>query len=127
MQLIARDVLIHRFVPDEGEPSTAVRVTHRTNRTEVINEETVSPRDNLRRALAELVAILNPHPDHIREPRLQLFDEVTLKLPESTQDGRILEMKWNFTSREWFYFVECRNTHASGEYVIADLQLFEEV
>ncbi|TWU44521.1 hypothetical protein Poly51_60870 [Rubripirellula tenax] len=126
MIIVAKDVLVHRFVPDEGAPSAAVRVAHRTERVEVINEDTVSPRDNLRLALKTLVQKLNPHPDHIGTPKLYLFDEVTLKLPESTQDGKITEMTWNFTRHHWQYYVECRNSHASGTYDFADLQLFEE-
>ncbi len=127
MQLVARDVIVHRFIPDDGSESTAVRITHRSDRTTCINEETLSPRDNLRRAIARLLDELNPNPDHIGRSQLFLFDDVTLKLPNSTQDGQIREMKWNFTTRQWQYFVECRNAHASGEYDFADLQLFEEV
>ncbi|QDT04747.1 hypothetical protein K227x_31420 [Rubripirellula lacrimiformis] len=126
MHLVSKDILIHRFVPDDGAPTAAVRVTHRTERKDAICNATISPHDNLRTAMAELVEKLNPHPDHIGRPKLLMFDEVTLKLPESTQDGLITEMLWNFTRSQWQYFVKCRNDHASGVYDFADLQLFEE-
>ncbi len=126
MQLFSDDVLIHRFVPDDGNSCAAVRVTHRTEHTEVVNEETVCPRENLRRSLRQLLAALNPHPDHIGRPALYLHDDVIVLLPTATHDGKIVKMMWDFTTREWQYFVACKNHNASRWYVLADLELFEE-
>ena len=56
MQLLANEIKIFAFTPDDGSESAAIRVVHRTNQEEFINNETTSQRENLRRGLLEMVA-----------------------------------------------------------------------
>jgi hypothetical protein len=126
VQLLATDIEIHAFTPDDGTESAAIKVVHRTERQEVVNNETDSQSVNLRRALQRLVATMNPNPDHIPLPKLTLFDPVRVKLPESVHDGEIARISWDYTREEWKYFVECPNQNVSTWYVAADLDLLEE-
>lgn len=126
MQLIAEDIAIHLFTPDDGSESAAIKVVHRTNHQEAVNNDTESQRDNLRGALKQLIASMNPNPDHIPPPQLLLFDRVRVNLPQSTHDGQVVRVSWDFPRLEWRYFVECPQQVVTGWYVEADLELMDE-
>ena len=126
VQLLATDIAIHAFTPDDGTESAAIKVVHRTAHEEVVNNETPSQRENLRRALAQLVASMNPNPDHIPAPKLILFDRVRVRLPESVHEGEVARISWDFTRGEWKFYVECPNHLVSTWYVLADLDLLED-
>lgn len=126
MELQDTDFQIRRFFPDDGSTSAAIKLLHRTDQAEVMCDQTPCPVENLRRAVAKMTSDLNPNPATIREPSLLLFDEVTVKLPESTQFGRITRAAWDFKCAQWNYFVQCQNDHSSAWYELADLQLFKE-
>ncbi len=126
MHLIAEDIAIQLFTPDDGSESAAIKVVHRTSKKEAVNNDTVSQRDNLRRALLQLIASMNPNPDHISPPQFLLFDKVRVSLPQSAHDGQVVRVSWDFPRSEWRYFVECPKHVVTGWYVAADLDLLEE-
>lgn len=126
MQLSNTDILIHAFTPDDGSESAAVKVSHKTMREEVVNNETISPRHNLRLALFQLVEKMNPNPANIPNPRLVPFDHVQVNLPQSVHEGEVTRLSWDFPRREWRYFVECPNRAVSTWYVLADLDQVDE-
>ena len=126
MQLLSSDIAIHAFTPDDGSESAAIKVVHRTAREEIVNNETPSQRENLRRALMQLIAATNPNPEHIPPPTLILFDRVRVNLPESVHEGEVSRLSWDFTRGEWKFFVDCPNHLVSSWYVLADLDLLEE-
>lgn len=122
MELIAEDIVVHSFVPDDGSSSSAIKVQHRTTRQEYSNSDTDSQRENMRRAMRQLIEAMNPNPDLIPQPILLPFDRVRVKLPESTHDGLIERISWDFPREEWKYFVQCGHDGASSWYADADLQ-----
>lgn len=126
MQLLAEDISIHLFAPDDGTESAAIKVVHRTNHKQFVNNDTLSKRENLRRALRQMIAALNPNPDHIPLPPLLLFDRVRVNLPQSTHDGQVVRINWDFPRSEWRYFVECPKEVVSDWYVAADLDLMDD-
>jgi len=126
VHLIAEDIAIQLFTPDDGSESAAIKVVHRTSHKEAVNNDTVSQRDNLRRAVKQLIASMNPNPEHIPPPSFLLFDRVRVKLPQSTHDGRVVRVSWDFPRSEWRYFVECPKQVVTGWYVAADLDLLDE-
>ncbi len=123
MHLLADDILIHAFTPDDGSQSAAIKIAHRTSRQEVVNRDTGSQVENCRRALQQLVASMNPNPEHIPAPKLILFDQVRVRLPESVHEGKIQRISWDFPRNEWKFFVECPKQVVSNWYVAADLDL----
>lgn len=125
MQLLASDILIHAFTPDDGSSSAAIKIVHRTGRQEVINHDTDSQRENLRRAVLAMVAKLNPNPELIPPPALLLFEQVRVHLPQSVHEGQIARISWDFARGEWTYFVECASPLVSTWYVQADLSVLE--
>ena len=121
MQLLAHDIVIHAFVPDDGSDSAAIRVIHRTSRQEAISNDTDSQWHNFRSALYELLALMNPNPDHIPVPKLVLFDHVRVRLPQSVHEGQVTRLSWDFTRSEWQYYVQCPKEVVSTWYIGADL------
>jgi len=123
MQLISQEIAIHAFTPYDGSLSTAIKVVHRTSRQEAMNDETPSQIENLRRAMLELLNLMNPNPDHIKVPKLMIYDVVRVRLPDSFQDGRIDKLAWDFKRRDWKYYVECKLRVVSAWYERADLEI----
>lgn len=126
VQLIADDISVHAFSPDDGSQSAAIKVKHRTSHHQVINNDTASQRENLRRGLRDLLASMNPNPDRIPDSKLMLFDSVRVLLPQSVHVGEIRRISWDFNSHEWKYFVECPNRAVTTWYVGADLEQVDE-
>lgn len=126
MQLLAQEISIHAYSPDDGSDSAAIKVLHRTSRQEAISNDTDSQWHNFRRALQALIAQMNPNPDHIPPPRLILFDQVRVNLPQSVHEGKITKLSWDFARTEWQYFVECPNAAVSTWYILADLHWLDE-
>ena len=123
MELGSHEVVIHRFVPDDENDCAAVRVTHKASRTQVINDDTVSQRENLRRAMTILCEKINPNPAHIEPPGYMMFDQVKVRLPDSLHEGEITKILWDFTPSRWKYYVDCHNDHLSRWYDADDLTL----
>ncbi len=126
MQLLAEDISIHAFVPDDGGDSAAIKVLHRTSRQEAISGDTDSQWHNFRRALIELLGKINPNPDHIPLPKLVLHDRVRVTLPQSVHEGQITRLSWDFPRSEWQYFVKCPNEAVSTWYIGADLTWLDQ-
>ena len=126
MQVLAEDIAIHAFEPDDGGESSAVRVLHRTMRQEAINSDTNSQWHNFRAALRELLAKINPNPDHIPASKLLLYDHVRVSLPQSVHEGQITRLSWDFRRTEWQYFVKCPNEAVTTWYIGADLTWLDE-
>jgi hypothetical protein len=126
VHLLAEDIVVHAFTPDDGSQSNAIKVVHRTSRQEVVNADTNSQKENLRRALHRLIESMNPNPEHIPRPKLLLFDRVQVNLPESVHGGQIAQISWDFPRNEWEYYVECPQAVVSTWYVAADLELLED-
>ncbi len=126
MELIATDFAVHLFTPDDGSESSAIKVVHRPSHREVINDETVSQLDNMRSGLFELIAIMNPSPDSIRQPKFVLFDRVFARLPETVHEGEITRISWDFVSKEWKYYVQCPQKTVTQWYFAADLDLIDD-
>ena len=123
MQLIAQELAIHSLTPYDGTKSPAIKVVHRTSREEAVNNDTALQTENLRRAILALLEKMNPNPDHIKLPKLVIYDTVRVRLPDSFQDGRIDRVAWDFKRKEWKYYAACKNTVASAWYEAADLEL----
>ena len=123
MQLIAQELAIHSLMPYDGTKSSAIKVVHRTSREEAENNDTPLQTENLRRAILLLLQKMNPNPDHIKNPKLVIYDTVRVRSPDSFQDGRIDRIAWDFKRKEWNYYVTCKNTIASTWYEAADLEL----
>jgi hypothetical protein len=123
MELIADDISVFLFVPDDGSNSTAVKVVHRPSHRQVIEGASGSQCENFRQGLFELMQLLNPNPDQIRVPRFAPFDLVTVKLPETVHDGKITRLAWDFVSKEWKYYVQCPQRAVTQWYFAADLRL----
>ena len=123
MQLIAQELAIHSLMPYDGTKSPAIKVVHRTSREEAVNNDTAVQTENLRRAILALLEKMNPNPDHIKLPKLVIYDTVRVRLPDSFQDGRIDRIAWDFKRKEWKYYAACKNTVASAWYEAADLEL----
>ena len=123
MQLIAQELAIHSLMPYDGTNSPAIKVVHRTSREEAVNNDTAVQTENLRRAILALLEKMNPNPDHIKLPKLVIYDTVRVRLPDSFQDGRIDRVAWDFKRKEWKYYAACKNTVASAWYEAADLEL----
>jgi len=121
MELIADDIAIHVFVPDDASDSAKVKVVHRQSHQEVVNSESGSQRDNMRTGLLELIQMINPNPNNIRKPRLVLFDLVTVRLADTVHDGEITRQAWDFVSKEWKYYVQCPQRAVTQWYFAADL------
>ena len=126
MELIADDIAIHVFVPDDGSESAAVKVVHRPSQQEVVNDESASQRDNMRTGLFDLIQLINPNPDHIRRPKLLLFDPVSVRLPDTVHDGEITRLAWDFVSKEWKYYVQCSQRAVTQWYFAADLERLDD-
>jgi hypothetical protein len=126
MQLIAQEISIHALTPYDGSTSAAIKVVHRTLRDEATNDDTASQKENLRRAVRQLIQSMNPNPEHITIPSLVIFDSVRVQLPNSHHDGQIKKIAWDFTRREWKYFVACHRRVVSAWYELADLQSLED-
>jgi len=126
MQLLAHEISIHALTPYDGSTSAAIKVVHRTLRDEATNDDTASQKENLRRAVRQLIQSMNPNPEHITIPSLVIFDSVQVQLPESYHDGRIERIRWDFTRREWKYFVACHRKFVSAWYELADLQPLDD-
>ncbi len=125
MELGSHEVVIHRFVPNDGNNCSAVKVVHKTSRSEVLNDDTVSQRENLRRAMTILCNKINPNPAHIESPRYMMFDHVKVRLPQSFHEGDIVKIHWDFTPSRWKYYVDCHNEHISAWYDADDLRIEE--
>ncbi len=123
MQLIAQELAIHSLMPYDGTQSAAIKVVHRTSREEAENNDTPLQRENLRRAILGLLQKMNPNPDHIKIPKLVIYDTVRVRLPDSFQDGSIDRVAWDFKRKEWKYYVACKQTVASSWYEAADLEV----
>jgi hypothetical protein len=108
---------------DDDHPSTAIRVEHRHSGSVVENNDTNSPRENLRRALASLVKQTNPKPSVVTSPNFFPFDLVIVRMPESTQQGFVRGIDFDYKIRRWKYDVACNQSHADGVYDAADLDL----
>jgi hypothetical protein len=121
VQLLADEIAIHAFIPDDGSESAAVKITHRTSQHEVINHDTNSQWHNFRHGLFALIASINPNPDHIPPPKLVLFDHVRVNLPQSVHEGQITRLSWDYARSEWQYFVQCPKEVVSTWYIAADL------
>lgn len=126
MELIADDIAIHVFVPDDGSGSAKVKVVHRPSHQEVINNESDSQRDNMRTGLLELIQMINPNPNNIRKPKLVLFDQVKVRLPDTVHDGEITRQAWDFVSKEWKYYVQCPKRAVTQWYFLADLDRLDD-
>ena len=126
MELIATDFAIHVFDPDDGSESAAVKVVHRPSHQEVVNDETMSQWDNMRSGLFQLIELINPNRDQIRQPRLVLFDTVSVRLAETTHEGEVTRISWDFVSKEWKYYVQCSQRAVTQWYFIADLDLIDD-
>ncbi|MDA8743512.1 hypothetical protein N9N28_02660 [Rubripirellula amarantea] len=127
MEINAEDIAIRLFVPDDQSESAAIKLTHKKNREEVIYDQTISQRENLRRALKALCERMNPHPDHIEAPALFLYDDVRIHLPESVHQGVITKQSWDYVAKRWKYFVDCHNHTISAWYDFDDLILDEPI
>lgn len=123
MQLMAQELTIHSLTRYDGTPSPAIKVVHRTSRDTAENCETPLQTENLRRAILSLLGKMNPNPDHIKIPKLVIYDAVRVRLPDSFQDGRIERVAWDFKRKEWNYYVKCKHVVASTWYESADLEL----
>lgn len=123
MQLMAQELAIHSLTPYDGSKSAAIKVVHRTSREEAENCDTPLQTENLRRAVLALMQKMNPNPDHIKAPKLVIYDTVRVRLPDSFQDGRIDRVAWDFKRKEWKYYVACKHAVASAWYEAADLEL----
>ncbi len=126
VQIRSDEIAIHAFTPSDGSESAAIKVIHRPSGKEAVNDTTESQLTNLRKAVGDLVASMNPHPDQISAPELVLFDRVRVNLPQSIHDGEINDMTWDYTRSEWKFFVECSEHKVSNWYVLADLNLRED-
>lgn len=127
MEIRAGDMLIKKFEPDDDSESAAIKLQHKPSQTEVINEDTVSQRENLRRAVLAMIDVMNPKPGRIKMPRLLIFDQVKVHMPQVTHDGEISKQAWDFVTSQWKYFVDCHNAHLNAWYFSADLDLDEPV
>ncbi len=125
MELYSDDILIKLFEPEDGSDAVAVKVKHRTSRSEATNAETPSQLENLRRALRDLVAKENPNPKLIKPSTFLLFDHVKVFMPESIHLGEINRQAWDFKTSQWRYYVDCHSDHVNGWYHSADLDLDE--
>ena len=126
MELIADDIAVHLFVPDDGSESASVKVLHRPSHQEVVSDDGVSQYENMRTALFELIQMINPNPDQIRKPKFVLFDPVSIRLPDTVHDGKITRLSWDFVSKEWKYYVQCPQRAVTQWYFAADLGLLED-
>lgn len=126
MQLMSQEIAIHSLTPYDGSTSAAIKVVHRATRKEATNDETPSQTENLRRAIRELLYLMNPNPDHIAIPKLMIFDAVRVRLPDSFHDGHIEKIAWDFKRRDWKYFVQCHRKVVSSWYELADLDTLVE-
>lgn len=122
MHLKTQDLKVERYQREDGVPSAAIRLTHRHVDHSIENNETDSPRENLRRALATLAAEINPNPATITKPSFYPHDEVLLRLPESIQEGVVVGIDFDFKVKRWKYDLACKQSHADGEYDAADLE-----
>lgn len=127
MEIRASDMLIKLFEPDDQSESAVIKLQHKPSQTEVINAETVSQRENLKRAVRNLIDQMNPKPDKIKQPPYVLFDQVKVHMPDTIHDGEIARQTWDFVSSQWKYFVDCHNSHVNAWYFSADLDLDEPV
>ena len=127
MEIRASDMLIKVFEPDDKSVSAAIKLHHKPSQTEVENEETVSQRENLRRAVRNLIDTMNPKPGKIKEPRYVLFDQVKVHMPDTVHDGEVARQAWDFVTSQWKYFVDCHNSHVNAWYYSADMDLDEPV
>lgn len=127
MEIRASDLLIKLFEPDDQSESAIIKLQHRPSQVEVINGETVSQRENLRRSVHELIDKMNPKPDKIMQPRFVLFDQVKVHMPDTIHDGEVARQTWDFTSSQWKYFVDCHHSHVNAWYFSADLDLNDPV
>ena len=123
MHLKSSEIKVDRFRRDDDMPSGAIRIHHRHSDNLIGNNDTNAPRENLRRGLTELVERLNPSPDKITNPNFYPFDDVILQLAESTQEGKIDAIDFDFKTKRWKYRVVCRQRHADGDYDAGDLEL----
>ncbi len=126
MQIRAEDIVIHSFTPSDGSSSSAIKILHRPSHEEVVNDSTESEVVNLRSAILELIASMNPTPDTIPPPPLLPFDRVRVILPGSYQVGEVADLTWDYPRSEWNYFVRCGDKRASHDYVIEDLELRDD-
>ena len=126
MELIANDIAIHLFVPDDGSESARVKVVHRPSHQEVVNQDSDIQRQNLRSGLFELISLINPSPNQIRKPRFVLYDAVSVRLPDTVHDGEITRLAWDFVSKEWKYYVQCPQRAVTQWYFAADLDLLDD-
>ncbi|MFK8112854.1 MAG: hypothetical protein AB8B91_11660 [Rubripirellula sp.] len=126
MELIAQDISVHAFTPSDGSESAAIKVVHRTSLQQAVNQDTPSQVHNMRKAIAQLIDAMNPNPDHIPPPSLLLFDKVNIELPQSTHNGEITKIAWDFKREEWKFYVESTKTVVSNWYVAPDLKLRED-
>lgn len=126
MELLADDLSVHVFEPDDGSQSAAIKVVHRGSQQEVINQDTPYQRENMRNGLLELITLINPSPDQIRTPPLVLFDEVSVRLAETIHDGVITRIAWDFVTKEWNYYVECQMRAVTQWYQAADLERYDD-
>ncbi len=126
MELIADDIAVHLFVPDDGSETASIKVVHRPSHQEVVCNETGSQYDNMRTGLFELIQLINPNPDQIRKPKFVMFDPVSVRLPSTVHDGKITRLSWDFVSKEWKYYVQCPQRAVTQWYFAADLSLLDD-
>lgn len=126
MQLLAEEISIQAFTPSDGTESAAIKVIHRTSQQQVVNDDTPSQVDNLRAALGQLVKSMNPNPDNIPQPSFLPFDKVKISLPQTTHEGEVTRISWDFTCSEWKFYVESTKEVVTAWYVAPDLQLLED-
>ena len=126
MELVADDIAVHLFIPDDGSVSAKIKVVHRPSHQEVVSNETSSQRHNTRTGLFELIQMINPNPNQIRKPRFVLFDPVSVRLPDTVHDGEITRQAWDFVSKEWKYYVQCPQRAVTQWYFAADLDCTDE-
>jgi hypothetical protein len=123
MQLLSQDLAVHAFTPADGSQSAAIKLVHRVTQQQVVVDQTPSQVDNLRKAIKKLITSMNPNPDLIPLPDLLPFDKVKISLPQTTHDGEITKINWDFKTNEWKYYVESPKEVVTNWYVAADLQL----
>ena len=126
MHLKLDELRVYRFEPEDGTESAAMKVVHRPSQTIVVHDDSDRPVDNLRGALAQLVAEITTNPKLVTKPDFYPADRVTVRLPDSFQEGDVTAIEFNFRTRRWKYDVECRMHTASGSYDSADLYLDDD-
>jgi hypothetical protein len=123
VHLKIRELKVEQYHPADNHPSAAMRIEHRHSGSVIENNDTNSPRENLRRALSRLMELTNSNPTAVTSPNFFPFDIVIVRMPESTQEGYVRGIDFDYTIKRWKYDVACNQSHASGIYDAADLDL----